>query len=178
MPINLPNALTLLRVLIVPLFVYLLTKERFFPAGLVFIAGGISDSLDGFIARRTHTETAFGAALDPVADKLLVLSAYILLYTKGLLPLWLSGVVVLREFVMLSIAAALEGLGRSFVTLPSRPGKITTVFHVSSAAYVLVIADAIGPVPPNILFVVTALITLYSGYGYSRNLIAQGFSGT
>jgi len=123
-------------------------------------------------------QTAFGAALDPVADKLLVLSAYILLYTKGLLPLWLSGVVVLREFVMLSIAAALKGLGRSFVTLPSRPGKITTVFHVSSAAYVLVIADAIGPVPPNILFVVTALITLYSGYGYSRNLIAQGFSGT
>lgn len=123
---NPPNFLTILRILLVPFFVHLILHDQTFWALLVFAAAGITDGLDGYIARAYHLKTRLGAVLDPLADKLLLLTAYILLAALQRLPLWLTEVVVARDMVILSGIFFLFASGKKIAFSPSVLGKITT----------------------------------------------------
>ncbi len=100
--LNLPNCLTLVRILTIPIFLEFLAYRLFWEALWVFAIGGVTDFLDGFIARRMNQRTALGAYLDPVADKLLVITSYIMLGAIEGIPMWLAVVVVTRDLLILT----------------------------------------------------------------------------
>ena len=99
---QIPNLLTLVRVAACPMLVLLLYEGRYELALYLFIVAGITDGLDGFIAKRFDCESKFGAVLDPSADKLLIASAYIMLAFLGDIPFWLLILVVFRDLVIIA----------------------------------------------------------------------------
>src|SRR3970040_1766704 len=99
---NIPNILTIFRILLVPVFVIFVIQNNLFMALVIFILAGITDGLDGFLARVLDQRTVIGAYLDPIADKFLLISAYLSLTIKDMLPGWLSVVVVTRDIIILS----------------------------------------------------------------------------
>ena len=99
---NIPNFITLIRILLVPLLVIFLIEGKTSYAFLTFIAAGASDGLDGFLARVLKQKTALGAFVDPIADKLLLTASYITMAVLGMLPEWLSVLVVSRDVIILT----------------------------------------------------------------------------
>lgn len=97
-----PNIITIARLAMVPLLILLLKQEDYQAALILFVIAGLSDGLDGFIARRYHLESHLGGVLDPLADKLLMLSVYVSLTLLGHLPFWLILVVVSRDLLIIS----------------------------------------------------------------------------
>ncbi len=134
---NIPNALTVLRILLVPVFLYFVAQGRLSTALIVFAAAGVTDALDGFIARAFDLRTELGGHLDPFADKLLLTSAFVALTFIGLVPAWLCAPVIAREALMLVAVAALRLSGRKVRPLPSVAGKATTALQVSTVLFVL-----------------------------------------
>ncbi len=128
--LNWPNRLTLLRILMIPLVIALLVLEKNIAAGIVFALAAATDFLDGFLARKYHLVTDFGKFLDPVADKLLVLTAMILICSREntLLPAWGVCVVAARELTIdgLRMVAAEKGI----VIAAGIYGKIKTVLQL------------------------------------------------
>src|SRR4030067_1089355 len=98
---NLPNALTLIRVFLIPVFVILIINRYFGWAAITFAIAGVTDGIDGLIARLTHQRTELGAYLDPIADKLLLSSAFITLAIVAILPSWLAVIVITRDVIIL-----------------------------------------------------------------------------
>ena len=98
---NLPNILTLTRVLLIPLFVILIINKHFGWALITFAIAGITDGIDGLIARITHQRTELGAYLDPIADKLLLFAAFITLAIIEIIPSWLVVIVITRDVIIL-----------------------------------------------------------------------------
>jgi cardiolipin synthase len=172
MSLTIPNLLSLLRMGLVPVFIIAVLDGEMRKALLVFAVAGITDALDGFIARFWHQQSLLGAYLDPIADKLLLTSAYISLsiptLNHGLLiPVWITVLVIARD-VLLVIVALLMYLAagvRSFP--PTILGKITTVFQV--LAVVLVMLAGLFPdaetVALGVLYLMTGL-TVASGLNY------------
>lgn len=177
---NLPNALTLLRIFFVPLLVAVLVQEKAvyeiarwqfsnqMAALVIFLAAAGTDLLDGYLARRWNQITTVGMLLDPVADKLLVSAALISLVQIHLVPSWMAVLIIGREFAvsgLRSIAAA-EG----FTIQASELGKTKMVMQVAAIALTLVAADW-----PNVHPVATAalwgamLFGLVSAAGYARD---------
>ena len=134
------NQLTILRIVLIPAFVLLVVYGRLGAALLVFITAGATDALDGLIARRAGQRTSLGAWLDPMADKLLLVTTFIVLTLPAIpltnhLPLWLTVVVISRDVVILAVVAIVNlAIGpRTF--RPSMLGKATTaVFILTSVA--------------------------------------------
>lgn len=160
---NLPNLLTIIRILLIPVFVYLILRQKTLEALFVFAAASITDGLDGYIARVYHLKTRLGAFLDPLADKLLLLTAYILLAVMDRLPLWLTEVVVVRDTVILSGILYLYLSNRKIDLSPSILGKITT--FVQLATILLVLLSDYSPVILQVLFplyLLNLLVTLSS----------------
>ena len=98
--INIPNIITLIRILIVPIVIIFLLKEKLFYGLIAFIIAGVSDGLDGFIARAFNKKTKIGAYLDPVADKLLIISSFVGLAVLKIIPSWLTVIVLTRDFLI------------------------------------------------------------------------------
>src|SRR5437016_13306407 len=98
--LNLPNFLTLIRILTIPFFLVFLAYHRYWEALILFIFGGVTDFLDGLAARLMHQQTALGAYLDPVADKLLVITSFVMLGSMDGIPIWLSLVLVSVDFLI------------------------------------------------------------------------------
>lgn len=163
---HIPNILTVFRILLVPVFLYFILEGEYHIAAAVFITAGITDGVDGFIARRYNARTKLGAALDPFADKFLLVSAYIALAAKGFIPIWLMVPVIIKDSILLSGVAALRGVGREVQIVPSIFGKMTTVFQISTVIYAMLISDT-GAVFMA-LAIVTAIITIYTGIDYVR----------
>src|SRR6266566_642248 len=113
--LNLPNFLTLLRILTIPVFLEFLSYHFYWEALVVFALGGVTDFLDGFTARRMNQQTALGAYLDPVADKLLVITSFIMLGLIDGIPEWLAVVVVSRDILILI------GYGMIYLLVEERP---------------------------------------------------------
>jgi cardiolipin synthase len=133
-----PNALTLIRILTIPGFLILLTSGRPGVALAVFVAGGITDALDGAIARLTDTKTELGAILDPLADKLLLLSSFCVLAFMELVPNWLTVLVIFRDVFLLAGYLPLRLHGEWIEVRPSVIGKMTTFFQLGAVTLVLV----------------------------------------
>ena len=162
---NLPNRLTLLRILLIPVCCVLIGLELYPWAAGVFAAGVLTDYLDGQIARRRNLITVFGKFADPVADKLLVLTAMIMLTEKGLLPAWAVCVVAARELAVDGLRLVASGKGQ--VVAARMPGKIKTVLQFCC------VLSALLPVPRMIcqaLTIAMAAMTVVSGVLYFTSL--------
>jgi len=136
---NLPNMLTMARILLVPFFLNFLVYGYTAYALGCYVAAGLTDAADGFIARRTGQHTKLGAALDPLADKLLALAAFVALTVIGVLPLWLTLSVVFRDVVIVSGCVALYMTGHRDRPGPTVLGKLTTF-----AQFILVTTALVG----------------------------------
>lgn len=166
------NQLTLLRMLLIPAFVILMVYGHFGWALWVFLAAGLTDGLDGLIARVTDQKTSLGAWLDPMADKLLLLAAFVVLTLPGLglvnpLPFWLTLLVISRDvLIVLTVAVVNLAIGpRTFY--PSAFGKAATGIYIVTAAVTLYFNYLRQPSPLVDLCVYVALaITLISGLHY------------
>jgi len=126
--VNVPNFLTGLRLAAVPVFVLLLLQGMPGAALAVFVGAMITDWLDGIAARVLKQFTAIGAILDPIADKLLGVSALVLLCLTGRLPMWMLWLVLFREGCIFSAIAILTRTGRTYEIRPTRFGKYSTAF--------------------------------------------------
>ena len=97
--LNLPNSLTLIRILAIPFFLVLLSSRLYLEALAVFVVGGVTDALDGAVARLMSQQTWLGAYLDPVADKLLVISSFVMLGLIGAIPPWFGVLIISRDAI-------------------------------------------------------------------------------
>jgi len=168
--LNLPNLLTVIRILTIPGFLILLLNGYSTWALVLFVAGGITDALDGAIARLTNTKTELGAILDPLADKLLLVSSFCVLAVMELVPNWLVILVIMRDVILLAGYFTLFVVsGERMAVRPSVIGKATTFFQLLSVTVVLIgVAWPISTTPEvrTALFLVTGLGTAVSGIQY------------
>ena len=168
-PLNLPNALTLIRILLVPVLVVALTVES--PGGstiaaAVFAIAALTDGLDGYIARSRQAVTTFGKVMDPVADKLMIAAALISLVSLDRLAGWIAMVIIAREFAVsgLRIAAGQQG-----VVIPaSALGKLKTIVQVV-AVLALIAANDPDAIWVQALVYAMVLVTVVSGADYFLN---------
>jgi len=168
--LNIPNTITLLRIVAVPFFLSLLVDGAYRAAFLVFVAAGLSDGIDGAIARLTNARTELGAHLDPLADKLLLVSSFVALGVLGFVPTQLMITVIMRDIVILGgyVTTAVV-TGRPMEMRPSLWGKLTTFLQISSVTIVLMQKAelvSISSVTLGVLFGVTAAACFVSGAGY------------
>jgi len=136
---NLPNYITLVRIVLIPFFVNSMIYGYYRLALAIFVVACVTDALDGLIARVTHSITELGALLDPIADKLLILSAFVTLVLLGMLPVWLVIIVVSRDMILILGSLVIYYLGHEIKARPSFIGKATTAFFtlVSGVQYVV-----------------------------------------
>ncbi len=144
MPRHLPNALTVLRFVLIPVLVALLLGDRFEAAFAVFAVSAASDLADGFIARRWDLRTRFGAIADPLADKLTMLSTAIALAAQSLIPAWLVVAIVARDLLIVGGAIAYHFVVGRYDMAPSWLSKINTAVQFFALSAVL--ADAAGAI--------------------------------
>ena len=137
----LPNLLSLARLAMVPWLIILLNQQEFAWSLVVFLVAGASDALDGFIAKRFNAQTDLGAILDPLADKALLVSCYIMLSVGEHLPFWLMVVVVFRDAV---IVGGYMVMVLSFGSVKMHPLIISKANTVSQISYVVVLLTALS----------------------------------
>ena len=136
---NLPNFITLLRIGAIPVFLILLVDERYTEALLVFILAGITDSLDGLLARWLDARTTLGAFIDPLADKLLLVSSFVILAFLGDIPRWLAVLVIMRDVIILIGYSVLFFVtGHAIEVRPTLIGKASTFFQLLTVIMALV----------------------------------------
>ncbi len=170
---NLANKITLLRVLaIFPVLIFLAFPSPLFCflATLLFIIAGISDILDGYIARKYNFVSNFGKFMDPLADKLLICSVFIMLVELGWVPSWVVIVIIVREIAVtgLRAVAADEGV----VIAADKYGKLKTIFQILALIPLMLHYPIFGfdiIWIGNILLAIAFLLTVYSGYRYFYN---------
>ncbi len=164
---NLPNYITLLRIILIPFFINLMIYHYYRAALIVFIFACITDALDGMIARLTKTQTELGAFLDPMADKLLIVSAFVTLVLMDMLPVWLVIIVISRDMILVLGSIAIYFTGYQFTAKPSIIGKTTTVMQLIVVTLSLVMKNfGIESGLMAILHWLTAGFTLASGIQY------------
>jgi cardiolipin synthase len=127
--LNIPNTITVFRILCVPVFINLLIYDRFGFALAVFFTAVVSDGLDGLIAKVLNQKSRLGTYLDPIADKLLLTSAFITLSILQTVPIWLTTIVVSRDLILAMGTLLLHLLALHVEILPSWAGKVTTVLQ-------------------------------------------------
>lgn len=170
MMLNVPNTLTLARIVAVPAFLVLLSNERWLEALVILVAAAVTDAADGAIARLTNTKTTLGSYLDPLADKLLLVSAFIALALFGEMPRWLTVIVLSRDAVIVTGFLLLFVLTqRAMEVRPSVFGKGTTFFQLLSVTAVLVRRARLYDIDERwltALFVATGVLTGVAGLQY------------
>jgi len=167
--VNIPNLLTLLRILLVPVFVILLIQGQFLKAILVFVLAGLTDALDGFLARVLHQKTDLGLYLDPLADKALIVTSFVTLSVMGLIPPWLSVLVISRDFIILLGISVMTLMSIPFEIKPAAVSKVTTALQLLTVFVVLVLTYLQGPERDGrvfFLFWLTGALTVISGLNY------------
>jgi len=175
-PLNLPNTLTLLRILLVPVVVVALLDET--PNGDAIAAGvfalaALTDTLDGYIARQTDAVTTLGKLMDPIADKLLVAASLIALVSLNRLAAWIAMVIIAREFAVTGLR--LVAAERGVVIQASWLGKAKTILQV--AAIICLIAVNPAPLGVDLLVYTAVAVTVISGvdyfFGFKRMLASS-----
>jgi cardiolipin synthase len=177
--INIPNLLTVLRILITPVFVILLIRDAHGYALILFVLAGISDGLDGLIARMFDQRSDLGAVLDPIADKLLLTAAYLSLGILKDIPGWLAVVVISRDVLIVTGIAVLAFSGIHFNIRPSLISKWTTAFQIVTVAVTLLETQFLAAASVwRVLCWATAGMTVLSGLHYTYlglNILQTGY---
>lgn len=167
---NLPNLITIGRILLVPVTVWLIVSEAYGFAWLAFVVAGISDGVDGYLARRFNQRSELGAYLDPLADKALMVSIYVTLGFQGVLPAWLVILVVSRDVLIVGAVMLASVLGRPMQMVPLMLSKVNTAGQIVFAALVLGVRALEINVAPlwTAGMAVVGLLTAASGAMYLR----------
>lgn len=135
--INLPNILSFARLLSVPVIIWLLLDRELATAFWIFVAAGITDGLDGFLAKRFNSKTELGSYLDPLADKTLLVGVYVTLGVTRDLPVWLVILVVFRDLTIVGGALLEHTITQSFKSQPMKISKLNTALQLTLASLVL-----------------------------------------
>jgi cardiolipin synthase (CMP-forming) len=167
--INLPNIISILRFFITFYFIYAVYQGRMRLALYLFLIQGISDLLDGFIARVMGWKTELGAYLDPIADKTMLVAAFVMLNIVGIIPIWLTALVLSRDIVIAGGFLVLRHYANSVRPRPTIFGKITTALQIATIVYILWAWSSPGSALRQytpVLFMATTLATIISGTHY------------
>ena len=172
---SLPNLISVGRLILVPIVVAMVGQQAWGVAFAVFVIAGLSDAVDGFIAKRFNCRTELGAYLDPLADKALLVGVYITLGLQGHIPSWLVILVVFRDLLIIGGVLLLQTLGRRTVMAPLLVSKANTAAQITFAVLILA-AHAFDLDDHGILFVLTFVVaatTLASGSAYLVKFVRQ-----
>lgn len=165
-----PNQITLLRLGFLPFFLILISYEQYRWAVLILVLSGLSDAIDGLLARKLNQRSAIGAYLDPIADKLMLSSSFVILAMEKRIPWWMTIIVLSRDILILTVAVVIILISGYRPFPPSILGKLTTVSQIALVFLVLV-----GSAYPNLsisalnlalMYLVSAL-AIVSGFHYS-----------
>lgn len=179
MPLNIPNLLTWARILLIPLFVcvfylpdgWLVPAQQNLLATIFFVVAAITDGFDGWLARKLGQMTAFGAFLDPVADKLMVAAALVVLLKLGRIDAIVAFIIIGREITISALREWMASIGASKSVAVSFLGKLKTIAQMVSIP-LLLYHDPLGPLDPQLvgtwLVYVAAVLTLWSMVYYLR----------
>ena len=173
------NQLTILRIVFVPVFIILLVYQEIGWALVTFVAAGVTDVLDGIIARRFGQKTSIGAVLDPIADKLLMTSSILILSLPqmefhNLIPRWLMVIIIFRDVFMLVVSLVVVLMAGFRVFTPSPYGKASTAMQVTTVVAVLYMNWRHLVLPElHVLFYMTGLMTVFSGLHYLARGLRQ-----
>jgi len=165
---HLPNIITLARIALVPVLILLL-KDQDYAAGLiVFVIAGASDALDGYLAKRLNVQSRLGAILDPVADKLLLVSAYVMLTLLGHIPFWLVLVVVFRDLLIVGGYMLYTSHAGPVKMRPSILSKLNTLMQIALVTVILAqqAAGLAWPLAEALVYAVL-VTTVVSGAHYT-----------
>ncbi len=135
--LNLPNLITIARILLVPVIVWAITSDQMLFAFILFLAAGLSDAVDGFLAKRFGMTSEFGSYLDPLADKALIVSIYVALGISDALPRWLVILVVSRDIMIVAAVMLSWLVGKPVAVKPLAVSKANTVAQIVLATLVL-----------------------------------------
>jgi cardiolipin synthase len=165
-----PNQITLLRLGFLPVFLTLISYERYKWALLVLVVAGLTDLFDGWLARRLNQRSSLGAYLDPIADKLLLSSSFVILAYKQKIAWWLTIIVLSRDILILVVAIVIILISGYRPFPPSIFGKLTTFFEIA-LVFTIVLVEAypntnLGAAAHALLYVVAAFAT-FSAFHYS-----------
>ena len=167
---GLANWLTLVRILLVPVLVILVVYNRTGLALLGFVVAGVTDMMDGYIARTRGTKTRLGAFLDPLADKLLLVASFVTLTYKfpRIMPFWLTALVLSRDLLLVVVALLIMVTGGHLQPAPTGVGKTSTVLQMVTAGFALLVAAGVADpwLVLSGLVWLTAAFTVGSGIQY------------
>lgn len=169
--------LSVTRILLTPLFVICLIRGLFYPAAAVFALASISDALDGFFARWFNQRTVLGAYLDPIADKILLMSAFICLAILKVIPPWLTVIVISRDIIIVIGFAISEITDTDIEIRPRLPGKCTTIAQMLTVFFALIFPNVSDmTLLKTALCRITGVLTVVSGlhYIYLGMAVLQG----
>lgn len=173
--LNIPNTLTIARIVIIPVFVTAILYNRYRYALYLFIAAALTDMLDGLSARLTNQKTALGTFLDPLADKFLLVTSFILFAINGWIPKWLAIIVISRDLVVVIGWLLIYMITHNSRVEAVMTGKVAIALQLIVLAYILLgINLASLPPLPKGLLMFTAAVTALSGLQY----IYKGFKLT
>ena len=172
MKFTVPNLLSVLRMGLVPLFIIAVLDGQPVRALILFLVAGITDALDGFIARFANQQSVLGTLLDPIADKILLTSAYIVLTIPSLnqgvqIPIWITVLVIARDVLMVIVALIVYMATGPRTFSPTVLSKINTAAQVTAVLVVLLSArlENLDPIATTLLYLV-AVLTVSSGLDY------------
>jgi cardiolipin synthase len=166
--VTIPNLITILRLFLVPGIVLAMLQPRWEWAFAGFVAAGVSDGVDGFIARQFDQRTRLGAHLDPMADKLLLVSVFVVMGLIAQLPLWLVIAVVSRDALIIGAVILSSVMGQPVAMKPLAISKANTAVQIALAAFILgelAFGITLGPVRPALIFF-CGLLTAASATAY------------
>jgi cardiolipin synthase (CMP-forming) len=171
-----PNQLTLLRLGFLPVFLTLISYERYKWGLLVLVVAGLTDLFDGWLARRLNQRSSLGAYLDPIADKLLLSSSFVILAYKQKIAWWVTIIVLSRDILMLVVAIVIILISGYRPFPPSIYGKLTTFFEIA-LVFTIVLLEAypqtkLGGASHTLIYVVAAFATvsaLHYSFGVTKH---------
>jgi cardiolipin synthase len=171
--LTIPNLLTFLRMALIPVFASLLYYGYTGTALILFVIAGVSDGIDGFIARRLKQETELGTILDPIADKLLMTTAFIILTLPNIfpppaksVPFWVTAAVIGRDVLIVTVAGAINIMTGFHGFKPSWLGKLSTTVQVAAVTLILVAAVFGHNIYLPTTYFIVVLLAFLSGFHY------------
>jgi len=177
---NVPNLITIARIVLVPITIWLIVTDRFLLAFVAFIAAGVSDAVDGFIAKRFNQTSELGAYLDPIADKLLLVSIYVALALGDHIPAWLAILVVSRDIIIVGGVLLAWLINKPMVVRPLTVSKVNTAAQILLAVAVLAVLGIGYPATDLIGWgsMAVGALTVWSGAVYLRDGLRHMTNGS
>lgn len=172
---KIPNYLTILRLMLVPIIFSLIITERYFLATIFFLIANITDILDGQIARKYNLITDWGKLMDPLADKITQISTISALIIKHIIPFWILVIITIKELIMITVAFVLYK--KEIVTVHSRwYGKVATILFFVAIIFSLLSKSFTQLYQITLyLYYIAIFMTLFAGIMYGKNIICKDF---